>query len=98
MKICEIFNIAAQMQQSQDRFNSQVRQADQGISTAPPNPSQATNMKWAKQNGFKSIRDFYNDMNTRAMSRDPQVRAEADKQLKQYEANVRADRLAMSAK
>lgn len=96
---------AAQRQQFQQQVaaanakkNAQIAAADRGEYTAPPNPSQATNTRWARQNGFKSIRDFYNDIMKRTMSSDPKVAQLAAQQEKQYYANVKADRARMAQK
>lgn len=96
---------AAQRQQFQQQVaasnakkNAQIAAVDRGEYTAPPNPSQATNTQWARQNGFKSIRDFYNDIMKRTMSGDPKVAQLATQQEKQYYANIKADRARMAQK
>ena len=69
-------------------------------SAAPPistaNPSQRRNTEAAREAGYPSVAAHYNDMNTRAMSDDPAIAAQAKKELAQYTTNKEADRKDMA--
>ena len=60
------------------------------------NPSQRTNTIAARKAGFNSISDYYADMNRRLVNPDKNISAQAQRELAQYTANVKADKAAQA--
>lgn len=55
------------------------------------NPAQATNAALAQKRGFKNVGEWYQDIMTRLGDPDPKIYEPAQRDLDQYEANLRRD-------
>ena len=73
----------AQADKAQNDFKAQV----QNPPNVPTPKNQTTNKELAKSAGFDNAGSWYNDLNKKAMSDDPKVSAQAQKDLDTYEKN-----------
>ena len=73
--------------------NDKLAQKDkEGETTTPETPAnQKTNKELAKAAGFDNVGSWYNDLNKKAMSDDPEVSSQAQKDLDTYETNKEKD-------
>jgi len=97
-EVNENTDFASKMADSKSKFNSQVADSQKiyNYQTANPittsNLSQHSNTTMAKQHGFSDVRSWYRDIAKRLGSNDPTVYKAAEKELQQYELNVKRDR------
>lgn len=82
--------VAASKQQFDRQVAASQAQLKHQIANPAPamNPVQAVNTQMAKKFGFGSVREWYNDIMTRTMSRDPKVAQQAEKELAMYKQNI----------
>jgi len=79
--------MAARMDKEKE-VQAQIAKDTQAQNVPPPTPkNQTTNKQLAKAAGFDNVGSWYNDLNKKAMSDDPEVASQAEKDLDTYEKN-----------
>ncbi len=79
--------MAARMNKEKE-VQAQLAKDAEAQNEPPPTPkNQTTNKQLAKAAGFDNVGSWYNDLNKKAMSDDPEVASKAEKDLDTYEKN-----------